>query len=108
MSLLGLLAKTGKNVATGAKTLVKSKVEEAFKPVKDLKTVLSGGTVDKTSEGNVGLSQLLGGAQQAANSQIDMTPLNSLKSFMSNMDTGFYKHTKVKGMKQDKSKWSKL
>ena len=30
------------------------------------------------------------------------------KSFMKTMDSGFYKHMKVKGKKQDNSQWSKL
>jgi len=104
MSILALLAKGGKLAATGAKALVKSEFTKATKPIKDLGTALSGGG-SKESEANVEVGQ---GVLQASRGQIDMTPLNSLKSFMSNMDTGFYKHKKVKGTKEDTSKWNKL
>jgi len=80
-----------------AKEVVNTKLD----PIKSL---LSGES--NTSKENVGIGQILGGAQQADAGKPTTDALKNLESSVQSMmsvDTGFYGHNKVKGMKQDSS-----
>jgi len=115
MTLWSAMVKTSKAAAKGAKNIAKEEIKGAIKPVTSLydaatgkgdyapKISSQGGSGSDSGGANVGISQILGGAQQKSEGNTEL--LQGLQGSLSSMmqDTGFYGHPKVEGMKQDAS-----